>query len=426
MSWDDQSPPHDVPPAPEDPVVTETGPAPRGADDRLWIDVTASFHWRRAPSGITRVEQECVRWALDAVPDQVRFCLYDLDRQAWFSMPHDEARAVLARAYGPDGSAVAETVSDWAPAEPAITFAPGERYLCLSADQTPERIAALFDAHRQQGLRVFGIVYDLIQILFPHFYWRHADQGCARYLTDMAWMAEHLVCISARTRDDLLGFYDTVGVSAPPLSLVRLGDELPPAAQWPCSPEVQALVDAGTPFILVVGTLEIRKNHEVLYRALLHLLAQGVEDLPLLVFTGMRGWRIDDLLASIELDPRVQGRIRLISHASDADVAALYRHCRFTAFPSQYEGWGLPVAESLAYGRVCLAANAGSVPEIAPGLTDLIAPHDVQAWAQRMLAYSRDTALREAREREIVAGYRVTPWRETAAVIVRRALTGGG
>lgn len=406
------------------PLSTSTPQAgvPPRADTRLWIDFTASFHWRRAPSGITRVEQECVRWALEEVPDEVRFCLYDLEHQAWFAMPHDEARAVLTRAYDPAGQAVADTVSTWVPAGEAIVFQPGERYLCLSADQTPERLAALYAARTERGLRVFGVAYDLIQILFPHFYWRHADQGCARYLTDMAWIAEHIVCISARTRDDLLAFYAQVGVSAPPLSLVRLGDELPPAAQWPCSPQVQALVDAGTPFILVVGTLEIRKNHEVLYRALLHLLAQGVEDLPLLVFAGMRGWRIDDLLASLELDPRVQGRVRLLSHASDADIAALYQHCQFTAFPSQYEGWGLPVAESLAYGRVCLASNAGSVPEIARELTDLIDPHDVQAWASRMLAYSRDTALREAREREIAARYRVTPWRETAAVIVRRAL----
>lgn len=395
------------------------------ADDRLWIDVTASFHWRRAPSGITRVEQECLRWALDEVPDQVRFCLYDLACHAWLAMPHEEARAVLARAYAADGSAVPETLSDWTPAQPAIAFEPGDRYLCLSADQTPERIAALYDARNRQGLRVFGIAYDLIQILFPHFYWRHADQGCARYLTDMAWIAEHMVCISARTRDDLLAFYAQVGVSAPPLSLVRLGDELPVVGHGPCSPEVQALVAAGTPFILVVGTLEIRKNHEVLYQALLHLLKQGVEDLPLLVFAGMRGWRIDDLLASLALDPRVEGRVRLLSHASDADIATLYQHCRFTAFPSQYEGWGLPVAESLAYGRVCLASDAGSVPEIAADLVDLIDPYDVRAWAESMLAYSRDDARRAARERQIVALYRVTPWRETACVIVRRALAGG-
>lgn len=399
---------------------------PVPADDRLWIDATASFHWRRAPSGITRVEQECLRWALDEAPHAVRFCVYDLQRHVWLAMPHEEARAVLNRAYGPDGSAMPDTVSDWQPDGPAIDFGFGQRYLCLNADQTPERLAALYAARARQGLRVFGIVYDLIQILFPHFYWQQADQGCARYLTDMAWIAEHLVCISARTRDDLLAFYAQVGVAAPPLSLVRLGDELPSASAWPCAPEVQALVDAGTPFILVVGTLEIRKNHEVLYRALLHLLSQGVDDLPLLVFAGMRGWRIDDLLASLDLDPRVQGRVRLFAHASDADIATLYRHCRLTAFPSQYEGWGLPVAESLAYGRVCLAARTGSIPEIGADLTDLLDPHDVAAWAERMLAYSRDDALREAREREIVERYRVTPWRETAAVIVRRALAEAG
>ncbi len=425
-------PPHDpsgtaAPPPPGDSTASAPAPAtPLPAATPLWIEFTASFHWHRAPSGITRVEQECVRWALAEVPDAVRFCVYDLEHHAWFEMPHAQAQAVLARAYGPDGTAVPDTVSDWQPGGTPIAFAPGDRYLCLSADQTPARLAQLYAAKADHGLRVYAIAYDLIQLLYPHFYWQHADQGCAHYFTDLAWFAEHIACISARTRADLEDFYARIGVDAPALSQVRLGDELPPTVQHACSPDVQALVDSGTPFILVVGTIEIRKNHEVLYRALLHLQRQGVDDLPLLVFAGMRGWRVDDLLASLDLDPRVQGRIRLLSHASDADIGALYRHCLFTAFPSQYEGWGLPVAESLAYGKVCLAADAGSIPEIAPGLLDLIDPFDVAAWAQQLLAYSRDAGLRQAKERDIAANYRVTPWRETARILVCRALDGSG
>ncbi len=386
----------------------------------LWFDLTASFHWRRAPSGITRVEQECLRWLLQQPIEGLEWCVYDTDMACWYPMPIAEAQAVLARRYDAGGKALPGTVSSWQPRVSPLRFRSGDRYVCLNADHTPARLHALHRARREAGLKVYGIVYDLIQVLFPHFYWDKADQGCARYLTDLAWCADHLVCISERTRHDLLEFYASVGLAAPPTSLVRLGDELA-ASEHECQPDVLAL--AQSPFILSVGTIEIRKNHEVLYRALLDLLDRGCDQLPLLVFAGMRGWRVDDLWLSLTLDPRVRGRIVVLPHASDADIDHLYRHCLFSVFPSQYEGWGLPVAESLAHGKPCLASSAGAIPEIAPSaLLELLPPHDVRAWADAMWHLASDTEARRARSQAIRQQYPVTRWADTAAAILAPAL----
>lgn len=388
----------------------------------FWFDLTASFNWRRAPTGITRVEQECCRWILDAFPESARFCVYDDTVHLWYEMPASEARRVLARAYGPDGQAIAATVSDWMPRSGPLAFADRDSYLCLNADQTPQRLQALYAA-RRRGLRIYGIAYDIIQILYPHFYWDGADQGAGRYFVDLAWAARHVFCISECTRRDLLAFYGRVGAPVPETSVIRLGDALPAAQQADCSAQVLDIIQDR--FILVVGTLEIRKNHETLYRALLDLLARGHDDLPTLVFAGMRGWRVDDLLASLAGDARVRGRIRLLHHASDADLAALYRACLFTAFPSFYEGWGLPVAESLVYGKFCLASDAGAIPEIAPELTEMLSPYDVRAWADRMLFYSHNAAALAAREAAIAERYPTTAWRDTADAIMQRLVADG-
>src|SRR5690606_35859368 len=115
----------------------------------------------------------------------------------------EQAWAVLRRRYRPDGSIEPGTMSDWKPGGRTVAFAAGERYICLSADHAPERWAALYRARRRLGLRVFSIVHDLIPLLFPHFYGRDVDQSAARYLVDMAWVSEHIVCISQRTRNDL-------------------------------------------------------------------------------------------------------------------------------------------------------------------------------------------------------------------------------
>ena len=398
---------------------------PRGASrhavpGRVWMDFTASWHWGRPPTGITRVEQECARWLLAAAPERVSFCVYDGARHVWCELPQAAVERVLGGEYGLARTGNAGNVGALRPVDEAVEFASGEAYVCLNADQTAERLIRMYHA-RRRGVRVVGIAYDIIQILFPHFYWPYADQGCSRYFVDLAWAASHIYCISRRTQEDLLGFYREVGAPIPPTSLVRLGDTVP-QVDGAVSAQVREII--GQPYILVVGTIEIRKNHEVLYRALLRLLEQGRE-LPLLVFAGMRGWRVDDLLQSLEHDVRVRDRIRLLSHASDADIDALYRHCLFTAFPSHYEGWGLPVAESLAYGKFCVASNGGAIPEIGGELTELLSPHDVGAWAEALWRHAVDAdALRE-RERAIRERYRTTPWEEAAATMMRPVLDGG-
>lgn len=382
----------------------------------IWFDFTASYHWRRAPTGITRVEQECARWLLQAGADHVRFCIYDIHANVWREMPHEQAQGVLNRRYDGHGQPLAD-MPQWQPST-TLQFASNDTYVCLNADQTAERLLALYRA-RQRGVRIIGIAYDIIQILYPHFYWPQADQGCARYFVDLAWCAEHLFCISRRTRDDLLGFYRRVGAPEPSMSLVRLGDTLPGVCA-PVSSDVAELLN--TPFILVVGTIEIRKNHELLYRAVLDLLARGCE-LPVLVFAGMRGWRVDDLLQTLEHDPRVRDRIRILSHASDADIDALYKACLFTAFPSHYEGWGLPVAESLAYGKFCIASNAGAIPEVGGELTALLSPYDVRAWADALWYYAQNHDERQRREVAIRHNYRPTSWNSAAASMMQSLLT---
>ena len=85
-------------------------------------------------------------------------------------------------------------------------------------------------------------------------------------------------------------------------------------------------------------------------------------------------------LALVEKNPKIRDHFHILNGINDATLDWLYRNCLFTVYPSLYEGWGLPVAEALNYGKVCVAARAGSVPEIAPEMTDLIDPLDFVTW----------------------------------------------
>ena len=76
----------------------------------------------------------------------------------------------------------------------------------------------------------------------------------------------------------------------------------------------------------------------------------------------------------------------------------------------------MPVAESLSLGKFCIASNAGSLPEIAPGIVDLIDPQDFMSWCERIERYVLRPSLRRARE-EQAKRYRCHSWTETAAFI---------
>jgi glycosyltransferase involved in cell wall biosynthesis len=123
------------------------------------------------------------------------------------------------------------------------------------------------------------------------------------------------------------------------------------------------------------------------------------------------------LLSDIALDPRTKDYIRILNNVSDSDLMHLYRNCMMTAFPSLYEGWGLPVAESLAAGKYCLASNAASIPEVGGELLDYLEPWDVSAWVAELQKYAFDPLALAAKEEAIKRDYKPVAWKDTAQFV---------
>ncbi len=120
----------------------------------------------------------------------------------------------------------------------------------------------------------------------------------------------------------------------------------------------------GTPMKgLMVGTLDPRKNHVRVLRALRRLNKEGH---PVdFTFVGKVGWQADTLLVAME-SARVEGcKINYLEYVSDAELNRLYLDADFTVFPSLVEGYGLPIIESVARGKPCITSNRGSMKEVA-------------------------------------------------------------
>lgn len=293
-------------------------------------------------------------------------------------------------------------------------FSPGDLYFSAGADWNHSDLSNLYEIKKSIDISVVLFCYDLIPIKFPHLTLDYVAEIFPRYYSNMAWVADKVLCISKCSELDMLEFFRAIGAPLPSTTVLRLGDELSEVKASAGLFQGELAVLNGREYILFVSTIERRKNHEVLYRAYLKLLDDGVDSLPLLVFVGMPGWGVSDFIHDVRSDFRVKDSICIFNHVTDDELASLYKNCLFTVYPSLYEGWGLPVAESMGYGKLCIASSRSSIPEIGGGLVKYIEPTSVEGWAQAMKFYSQDKSALFYEEQKIVGSFSATSWEDTA------------
>jgi glycosyltransferase involved in cell wall biosynthesis len=156
---------------------------------------------------------------------------------------------------------------------------------------------------------------------------------------------------------------------------IALGVERP-RAPAPVALDVAAL----GPFVLYVGTAERRKGFDVLLAAMTRV-ARERPDLSLVVTTRLGG--------SYPVDG---ARVVELGYVDDDLLAALYRGCALLAFPSRYEGFGLPVLEAMSYGAPVVASRASAVPEAGGEAACYVAPGDDAQLAAAILRVAGDAA----------------------------------
>jgi glycosyltransferase involved in cell wall biosynthesis len=145
-------------------------------------------------------------------------------------------------------------------------------------------------------------------------------------------------------------------------------------------------------FVLTVGNLHPRKNIPRLIRALARARAEGAGDLHL-VLAGQRAWKAAAVDGAVDAaDGR--GWVHELGYVGVETLRALNSAAHVVAYPSKYEGFGLPVLEALACGAVVLAADATAIPEVAGDAAVLVDPDDDGAVTQGLLRAATDEALR--------------------------------
>lgn len=254
------------------------------------------------------------------------------------------------------------------------------------------------------------VVYDLVAWLSWTAPQRRAAAIERATIRPAVRRAAALLCISQATHDDLVGRFPAAAWTA---QVVPLAADLR-FAQLVGAPQVRAVrerhaLPAG--FVLTAGTLEPRKNLPRLIAAHARLPDPLRAAHPLAV-VGPAGWEMEQTLRAAQARP---GDVRLLGHVSEDDLAVLYAGCTAFAYPSLYEGFGLPLAEAMAAGAACLTSDVSSLPELGGDVVLYADPHDVAAIAAGLARLLDDPALRAALGAAARARAATLSWNATAA-----------
>jgi glycosyltransferase involved in cell wall biosynthesis len=278
------------------------------------------------------------------------------------------------------------------------------------------------EAKIKYGLRYVPFVHDLIPVLTPEHCTRELTQDFIAWLLGVFSHADAYLVNSESTRRDLVKVAEILGSDPPQPVVVRLDGNANDGQQMQgadVSPLLDRLGLAKTPYILFVSTIESRKNHILAFNTWLDLLKKhGVKNIPALICVGNPGWLVDAALRRLESSSLLQERVKILSKVSDKELSSLYSNCLFTIYPSTYEGWGLPVTESLCHGKVPLIADSSSLPEAGGEYADYFSPDSQADFCGKLERLIMDAGYRQSREALIQSNFRARSWDAIASQIV--------
>jgi len=218
-------------------------------------------------------------------------------------------------------------------------------------------------------------IHDLAFLVLPRTFpaasrlWLRAEARAA------VRRAARIIAPSAHTKGDLVALLGAAegAVAVVPNGVAPEFHRAVPAAE---AERVRRAHGLPPRFVLCVGTLQPRKNADVLLEAFLALRRSGAAAGAGLVFAGRRGWMAAPFLRAL----RGAGpEVRLLEGVPDGDLPGLLGAAEVFASPSSYEGFGLSVAEAMAVGLPVVAGDTSSVPEVVGEAGVLVPPRDAGA-----------------------------------------------
>ncbi|OGB75335.1 hypothetical protein A2810_01625 [candidate division Kazan bacterium RIFCSPHIGHO2_01_FULL_49_10] len=254
-------------------------------------------------------------------------------------------------------------------------------------------------------LPVVTVLFDFVSFLFPK---RHQLKAT---LLEKMWMrpalarSKALLAISESTKNDAVKLF---GINPDKITVSYLG----PAVAVQAAP----IALPASPIILFVGTLEPRKNVAMLVEAFNQLRRRAID--CSLVLAGGWGWQSAQIRGAVTASPYAAD-IKVLGYVSEAQKTFLYQHATVLAFPSRYEGFGMPPLEAMSEGLPVVTTNISSLPEVVGDAALLIGPDLADELSDALAQVLTDDSLRQRLVQAGLAQSKKFNWQNTADVTLR-------
>jgi len=337
-------------------ALNEAIRAPLFRRRRLLVDVSHIAAGDHA-TGIQRVVRSVVRWLYCSARPGIDVIAVQLEAGELVEASHWlDARGLRVAVERVDGDGK-RVVPQW-----------GDCLLMLDSSWSRYlEFAPVFDRVRSLHGQVITAVYDLLPLQLPQCWPPGASEWFRGWVHAALEHSDSLICISRSVADELLGAIDARALPRGRVAHIgywHLGCDAFPAETNEAPPTDRVRTAMASPrTLLMVGTIEPRKNHALALRAVSQLWSRGVD--VALCIAGKQGWLVESFVETLKRHPELGRRLHFIDQPADDELHHCYRRAAALLFPSLGEGFGLPLIEAAHFGTPILASDLPVLREVA-------------------------------------------------------------
>lgn len=331
----------------------------------IYLDIT-QFDRSRSNTGIQRVVKEFLKAILKDDTNLItcKVLSYDMASKCMNLLNNDEVKLFLNDIKNYEFKTKEKiNIKNIIPNELTIFFDMDSPW------HAPLQRANLYPILKENGFLIFNFIYDFVPLVLPEYSHQTTVNNFKPFLESVFKYSDMVLFDSLSACDDFTNLKKNDGVQRIiPTRTIGLGSDFSENNAFIKDSKINELLEKK--YILFVGTIEARKSQEEVLNAF-EKLSINHPDLNL-IFIGKEGWKVNSLIDRINNHTLLNKQLYWFDNIDDNTLSHFYTNAFIVTYLSKYEGYGLPIAESLKYGNITITSKNSSMYEVGKDFADYI------------------------------------------------------